>query len=99
MEKYTVKARKNRSPYFCLQKRDFPLFRADLCTKNKKRLPLFSEYFALNRGFPLNRCPLNRAYTISMLALLQDLSEEDEFACRFRRETQINCGMSANPQT
>merc|ERR1719295_165872 len=28
----------------------------------------------------------------------QDLSDEDEFACRFRRETQINCGMSANPQ-
>merc|ERR1719259_1087899 len=28
----------------------------------------------------------------------QDLSEEDEFACRFRRETQINCGMPANPK-
>ena len=49
---------KNRSLSFC------PLYRADLCTKNQKWLPKFFVERPLNRGFPLNRCPLKRAFSV-----------------------------------
>ena len=43
---------------FCPFKRYFP--RVNLSTRNKKWSPEFSERRPLNRGFPLNQCPLNR---------------------------------------
>ena len=54
-----------KSPTFCPLKRDFPLFRADLCTYNQKWSLRFCKECPLNRGFPLNRRPLNRASTVS----------------------------------
>ena len=47
----------------------------DLCTKNQKRSPIFSEECPLNRGFLLNWCPLNRASTVCSVVV--------EFLCLF----------------
>ena len=57
----------------------FPLFRADLCTKNQKWSPKFSEGCPLNRGFPLNRCPLNRAFTVLSVFYSPERSTSVEF--------------------
>ena len=40
----------------------------NFCTKNPKWSPRFSEECPLNWGFPLNRCPLNRASTVFQYA-------------------------------
>ena len=41
-----------------------------MCTKNQKWSLRFFEECPLNRGFPLNRCPLNRASTVLTKFLL-----------------------------